>query len=287
LYFILFWHNNCNVNTQAYICLNLISFLICFPLLHFLFLFFYSITFFHFIFVLCRRLQCGHSCQCFVSTLISFLIHFPLLHFLFIFFYSITLFYITFVAVLTTAMSTLMPIFCLNFILFYFLFCFVLFCFIPILYTVAKSTLMPKFFLHSWVCRAHNCNADTHAIIFVLLLTVAMWWKAERVQIHATSDWFGLFCTVVTLSASGLTSVRRLPVESWKSTKIHATSDCSGMFYRLYSWPTNQGSGSRRHRQNQCQKLVSYPIRSLKKVPHTTTTAVIQPHHYIWDVIHV
>ena len=144
-------------------------FLISFPLLHFLFLF---NNLFHFIFVLCRRLQCGHSCQCFVSTLISFLIHFPLLHFLFIFFYSITLFYITFVAVLTTAMSTLMPIFCLNFILFYFLFCFVLFCFIPILYTVAKSTLMPKFFLHSWVCRAHNCNADTHAIIFVLLLTV-------------------------------------------------------------------------------------------------------------------
>ena len=86
-------------------------FLISFPLLHFLFLF---NNLFHFIFVLCRRLQCGHSCQCFVSTLISFLIHFPLLHFLFIFFYSITLFYITFVAVLTTAMSILMPIFCFN-----------------------------------------------------------------------------------------------------------------------------------------------------------------------------
>ena len=138
--------------------------------------------------------------------------------------------------------------------LFYFIFCFVL------------------FHTHSVYC----CKVNADAKVFVLLLTVAMWWKAERVQIHATSDWFGLFCTVVTLSASGLTSVRRLPVESWKS-KNTRNLWFSGMFYRLYSWPTNQGSGSRRHRQNQCQKLVSYPIRSLKKVPHT----VIQPHHYI------
>ena len=87
VFFILFYfHTN--------ILFTLILFLIPFPLLHFLSIFFYSITLFNFLFVLCRRLQCGHSCQYFVSTLISFLIHFPLLHFLFIFFYSITLLFL-------------------------------------------------------------------------------------------------------------------------------------------------------------------------------------------------
>ena len=43
-----------------------------------------------------------------------FLFHFPLLHLPFLSFYLITLFFITFIAVLTTAMSTLMPIFCLG-----------------------------------------------------------------------------------------------------------------------------------------------------------------------------
>merc|ERR1712079_366051 len=59
-------------------CFNFIFILISFSITSF----FYSITLFYFIFVLCRRLQCGHSCQYFVSTLISFLIHFPLLLFL-------------------------------------------------------------------------------------------------------------------------------------------------------------------------------------------------------------
>ena len=126
-YLFLFCVDDCNVNTHTKFLFTLIPFLISFPLLHFLFIFFDSITSFHFLFVLCRPLQCGHSCQYFVSTLISFLIHFPLLHFLFIFFYSITLFFY-FCAVLTTALSTLMPIFCLNFnFIFNFIFRFFIF----------------------------------------------------------------------------------------------------------------------------------------------------------------
>ena len=98
----------------------------CFPLFHFVFLFFYSITLIHFIFVLCWRLQCWHSCRYFDLILIYFLFHFPLLHFSFLILFSVTSFYISIVifnnfilfylcAVLKTAMLTLMPIFCFNF----------------------------------------------------------------------------------------------------------------------------------------------------------------------------
>ena len=92
--------------------MTLITFLISFPLLHFLFLFFYSITLFlsflllHFLFiffysitfftfVLCWQLQCQHSYQVFVYFF-SIFISFP------------------FCVVSTTAMWTLMPIFCFN-----------------------------------------------------------------------------------------------------------------------------------------------------------------------------
>jgi len=51
-----------------------------FPLLHFLFIYFYSITF-YFIFVLFWWLQCQHTCQYFVWTLISFLISFSVTSF--------------------------------------------------------------------------------------------------------------------------------------------------------------------------------------------------------------
>ena len=79
-------------------------------MLHFLFIFFYSITLFLSYFMLSWRLQCQHWCQYFVWTLISFLISFSVTSFPFLFFYSTsTLFYITFIAVLTTAMVTLMP----------------------------------------------------------------------------------------------------------------------------------------------------------------------------------
>ena len=37
---------------------------------------------------------------------------------------------------------------------------------------------------------------------------------------HATSDWSGMFCTVVTLSASDLTSVRRLPYHSTNTRNL-------------------------------------------------------------------
>ena len=39
-------------------------------------------------------------------------------------------------------------------------------------YLVAKSTIMPLFFLYSSLSCAHNFNADTHAEITVLILTV-------------------------------------------------------------------------------------------------------------------
>ena len=112
--------------------------------------------------MLCWWLQCGHSCQYFVSTLILFLIYFPLLHFLFIFFYSIILFF-HFCAVFTTAMSTLMPIFCLNFnFISYFIFRYFIFHFyfsitlfyitFVAIFTTAMSTLMPIYSLgDSWV----------------------------------------------------------------------------------------------------------------------------------------
>merc|ERR1711947_17240 len=62
-------------------------------------------------------LCCGYNCNVnthaniLLELLFHFLFHFSLLHFPFLFFYLITLFYITFVAVLTTAMPTLMPIY--------------------------------------------------------------------------------------------------------------------------------------------------------------------------------
>ena len=87
-YLFLFCVDDCNVNTHT----NIFVYFKLVSSPYFLFIFFYLITLFNFLFVLCRRLQCGHLCQYFVSTLISFLIYFLLFHFLFIFFYSITLF---------------------------------------------------------------------------------------------------------------------------------------------------------------------------------------------------
>ena len=74
------WQLQCQHSCQ-YFVLALISYLFNFPLLRFHFLFFYSITFFYFIFVLCWQLQCQHSCQYFVWTLISFLISFSITSF--------------------------------------------------------------------------------------------------------------------------------------------------------------------------------------------------------------
>jgi len=73
-------------------------------------------------------LYCIDNCNAdtHADILIQFWFHFSLLHFLFLISFSVTLFYISIVifnnfilfylcAVLTTAMSTLMPIFCFNF----------------------------------------------------------------------------------------------------------------------------------------------------------------------------
>ena len=82
-----------------------------FPLFHFVLLFFYSKTYFFKIFVMCWQLQCWRSCRYFDLTLISFFISFSLLHFLFVLFFLNNFILIYFCAVLTTAMSKLIPIF--------------------------------------------------------------------------------------------------------------------------------------------------------------------------------
>ena len=181
-YLFLFCVDDCNVNTHTKFLFTLIPFLISFPLLHFLFIFFDSITSFHFLFVLCRPLQCGHSCQYFVSTLISFLIHFPLLHFLFIFFYSITLFFFIFVLCWRLQCQHSCQYFVWTLISF--LISFSVFSFSISIF------VFNNFILYYFCCCVDDCNINTHAnILFELYFILFLVWFG-----------FVLFCFIPILS---------------------------------------------------------------------------------------
>ena len=77
-------------------CFNFNFVLIHFLLLQFLFPFFNTITLFYFIFVVCRQLQCWHSCQNFVmSTLVHSCQYFIWTSILFLISFSVTSFSIS------------------------------------------------------------------------------------------------------------------------------------------------------------------------------------------------
>ena len=113
--------------------------------------------------MLCWRLQCGHSCQYFVSTLILFLIYFPLLHFLLIFFYSIILFFFIFVLCSRLQCQHSCQYFVWTLISFLNSFSVTLF---PIF-----IFLFNNFILYYFCCWVDDCNADTHAnLLFWLFI---------------------------------------------------------------------------------------------------------------------